>query len=92
MVARLCVIFGDGMKNFLDGDLLVGAVRFNREVDVFVPLMHTKIFRMPPAQALFIPIGSQREIASTWASCDIKDDGQRIPSPCVFTSVSVLPK
>jgi hypothetical protein len=47
---------------------------------------------VPPAHALSIPIGSQREIASTSASCDIKDDGQWIPSPCVFTLVSVLPK
>jgi hypothetical protein len=36
MVARLSVIFGDGTKNFLDGDLLTAVLRSNREVDVFV--------------------------------------------------------
>jgi hypothetical protein len=32
MVARPSVIFGDGTKNFLDDDLLVGALRSIREV------------------------------------------------------------
>jgi hypothetical protein len=36
MVARSSVIFGDGTKNFLDDDLLTGALRSNREVDIFV--------------------------------------------------------
>jgi hypothetical protein len=32
MVARLCVIFGDGTKNFLEDDLLADALRSIREV------------------------------------------------------------
>jgi hypothetical protein len=37
MVARPSIIFGDSTKNFLNGDLLAAALRFNRKVDVFVP-------------------------------------------------------
>jgi hypothetical protein len=44
MVARPSVIFGDDMKNFLDDDLLAGALRSNREVDVFVLRMARQFF------------------------------------------------
>jgi hypothetical protein len=36
MVARTSVIFGDDTKNFLDDDLLTGALQSNHEVDVFI--------------------------------------------------------
>jgi hypothetical protein len=36
MMARPSVIFGDSTKNFLDDDLLAGALRSNHEVDIFV--------------------------------------------------------
>jgi hypothetical protein len=44
MVAQPSVIFGDGTKNFLDDDLLAGALRSNREVDIFVLQMAPKKF------------------------------------------------
>jgi hypothetical protein len=48
MVARPSVIFGDGTKNFLNDDLLTGALQSNREVGVFVLRMTHKIFLRPP--------------------------------------------
>jgi hypothetical protein len=47
MVARPSVFFGDGTKNFLDDNLLVGALRSIREVGGA-----PEIFQRPPAQAL----------------------------------------
>jgi hypothetical protein len=52
------------------------------------PTGRQNLFVCHPPRPSFIPIRSQREIPSTSASCD----RQWIPSPCVFTSVSVLPK
>jgi hypothetical protein len=36
MVTKLSVIFGDGTKNFPDGDLLAATLRSNHEVDIFI--------------------------------------------------------
>jgi hypothetical protein len=70
MVARLSVIFGDGMKNFLDGDLLAATLRFNREIDVFVPPMARQNLFVchPPRPSLFQSGVRARSIASTSAA------------------------
>jgi hypothetical protein len=44
MMARPSVIFGDSTKNFLDDDLLAGALRSNHEVDIFVLRMARQNF------------------------------------------------
>jgi hypothetical protein len=44
MVARLSFIFGDGTKNFLDGDLLAATLRSNREVYIFIFRMARQSF------------------------------------------------
>jgi hypothetical protein len=53
MVARPSVIFGDSTKNFLDDDLLAGALqsdRADREVDIFVLRMaRQKLFATHPS-------------------------------------------
>jgi hypothetical protein len=50
MVARPSVIFGDSTKNFLDDDLLAGALQSDREVDIFVLRMaRQKLFATHPS-------------------------------------------
>jgi hypothetical protein len=50
MVVRPSVIFGDSTKNFLDDDLLAGALQSDREVDIFVLRMaRQKLFATHPS-------------------------------------------
>jgi hypothetical protein len=50
MVVRPSVIFGDSTKNFLDDDLLAGALQSDREVDIFVlPMARQKLFATHPS-------------------------------------------
>jgi hypothetical protein len=62
MVARPSVIFCDGTKNFLDGDLLAAALRFNREVDIFVFRMARQRFSCvyPPTHMPVMRLMAQR--------------------------------
>jgi hypothetical protein len=89
MVARPSVIFGDGTKNFLDGDLVIAALRSNRKVDVFVFRVARQIFSCvhPPTHGgiTVIMAGFTRRVArSRW-----RDDCSWSPHHCVRSTIGL---
>jgi hypothetical protein len=80
MVARPSVIFGDGTKNFLDDDLLPGALLSNREVDIFALRMASHKF--------FATLCGHLGCIRRWETCRVSAKLQDIETSTCPTAIT----